>query len=822
MKQFSILGLLFFIFSSSNAQIVTTWQGPSTGGSWSDVANWNNGVPTSPTTEIIFDGSAASLSGGVITITDVTAQTNANFSFDKLTIKNAATVNLSGGGQIYWYFAVSITIEVGSRLNVGAATSSLFTVGGTLSTITNLDGILDLQGQGNSSNATSFEPCNLSFIFSGAVNIRGQLIMSGKNARFTPNASMPNFESGSVLDIKRDGGFVSKANYKNGSLIKIEGVINAAPSFTGSATYEGVIEWNSPGQLVGGSSAILLPSPTFNYIDSLVVNNTGSGSSLRLTTNPGNYYIKNIIMNNGKLEFSSPTGSGPYTEKVDTIIQNGGTLLGNAPGVSGFDNAFEPDTLNVTGKFIQNGGTFDFSNRTPNNTTGPNSSFVMQVAGDVKIGGAVKLSQATQAQNCALVFNGNSTQNFEITNTGVFSNKIKTVINNSSPVTGISAISNITLPDSLVFKKGYFFLNDFNLTNPLPVLPVANPFQTHAVTNGTGLFIQKNVSMSPVGIPIGATTTTVNPLIIGFISAGVADIGAKVDIGLIPSIGTPNTAVNRTWRLKPFAVLPANLGISFGYSNLSAGMGDGNSSFSYTANNEVGLHDGSNWQIISAPGGIAPAGANPYAISHIILNTLLAPNVTTPLVIGNVNSVTSVSNIINLQAIKNGNSALLKWDITEVTVTVSRFEIMRSADGRNFTSIGIAAVAGNQAYYSFADNSLLQGVNYYRIKMIDNNGRIKYSVIVAVINKEAGIILTALVPTIVNSQAVLFISSANTTSMQLNVTDMQGRVVKRISTTIYAGSNEVNLDCANLSAGTYQVTGYSQGEKVNMIRFIKK
>ena len=821
MKQFSIVGLLFFIFLFSNAQTVTTWQGPSTGGSWSDVANWDNGVPTSPTTEIVFDGSAASLSGGVITITDVTAQTNPNFSFDKLTVTNNAIVSLSGGGQIYWYFNISINVAAGSTINVGGTTGTLFVIGGVLSTGTNINGTLNLQGQGvGNTTRTAFEPTNVSFGSTAVATVRGSIILSGKVA--VVSLSTPaNFivESGATLNVTRDGGTVPNGNYKNGSLIKVQGVINTATSFV-SATYNGVVEWNCPGQLVKGASALLLPSSSFNSFDSLVINNTNIGT-VRLATNPSGYLVKNIIINAGTLEFGSPTGSGNYVCNADTIIQNGGSLIGNATGVPGFDNAFVPDTINIRGKFLQTAGVFDLSNRTPNNS-GPNASCIVRIAGDMTIGGTVKLSQAATAPDCAVEFNGVGNQFFSIAISGTYLNKIKTVINNTSPFSGINAGSNITLPDSLVFKKGYFFLNDFNLTNPLPVLPVANPFQTHAVTNGTGLFIQKNVSMSPVGIPIGATTTTVNPLIIGFTSAGVADIGAKVDIGLNPSIGSPNTAVNRTWRLKPFAALPANLGISFGFSNLGAGMGDGNSSFSYIANDEVGLHDGSSWQIISPPGGIAPAGTNPYAISHIILNTLLAPNVTTPLVIGNVNSVTTVSNIINLQAIKNGNSALLKWDITEVTVTVSRFEIMRSADGRNFTSIGIADVAGNNAYYSFADNSLLQGINYYRIKMIDNNGRIKYSVIVAVINKEAGIMLTALAPTIVNRQAVLFISSANTTSMQLNVTDMQGRVVKRISTTIYAGSNEVNLDCANLSAGTYQVTGYSQGEKVNMIRFIKK
>ena len=251
-------------------------------------------------------------------------------------------------------------------------------------------------------------------------------------------------------------------------------------------------------------------------------------------------------------------------------------------------------------------------------------------------------------------------------------------------------------------------------------------------------------------------------------------------------------------------------------------MGDGNPGFSYNANDEVGLHDGTNWQVISLPGGIAPAGTNPYAISHVILNSLLPPDIATPLVIGNLTSVLSVSNTINLTALKSGSSAVLKWNITELTATVSRFEILRSSDGRNFSAIGNATVQENELIYFFKDNSLMPGVNYYRIKMFENNGHFKYSVIVAVVNKETGMLLTSLLPTIVNSHAALFISSASKTSIQLNVTDVQGRIVKRVSTTVDPGNNEINIDCSNLAAGTYQIRGYGKGEKTNLIRFVKK
>jgi hypothetical protein len=455
----TLLTLSFCTFS----QIVTTWQGPSTGGSWSDAANWDNGVPVAATTDIIFDGSLASLTGGFISITDV-VQTNPNFSYNRLRVINNATVNLSGNANTYFYFYYSIDIDTGCRVNIGGTGTKLFEIGGQFSTISTINGILDLQGQGNSSNPANFVPTNTTFGSTGRCTVNGKIILSGLNAKFTPNAITPVFEAGSELGIKRDGGFIPKANFKNGSLIHVEGATGSVPQFSSGSTFEGEIRWNCPQQTAGGSSAIVLPSASFSYYDSLVIISTGT-KSIRLATSPSNYYVKNLVVNGGTVELSSPGGSGIYNQRFDALTQNGGTIIGNAPGVAGFDNAYNPDTLTISGNFIQNGGIFDFSTRTPVNTS-PNASFVLQVGGDVSIGGTVRLSQPNFAPNCSLIFNGQVEQRFNIPTGGRLTGTIPMVINNTSSDAGVSLQSNVTLPDALIFRSGYVFLNNFDLTIP--------------------------------------------------------------------------------------------------------------------------------------------------------------------------------------------------------------------------------------------------------------------------------------------------------------------------------------------------------------------
>jgi hypothetical protein len=323
-----------------------------------------------------------------------------------------------------------------------------------------------------------------------------------------------------------------------------------------------------------------------------------------------------------------------------------------------------------------------------------------------------------------------------------------------------------------------------------------------------------------VGIPIGASTTTVNPIALGFVANDSLDIAAKVELGINPVIAFPDRAVNRTWQIKPLGTVPSPLTVAFGYSNLTPLPGDGNINFSYSANDEVGLYAAGNWQVISLPGGIAPAGTNPYVITQAIPNTLLQANVSTPLVVSNVSGVIPVANLINLTVSKSGNAALLKWDVAELTENITRFEILKSTDARNFVSMGNVVAQNLLFNYSFTDNNLQPGVNYYRIKMFNASGRFTYSVVVAVVNKATGVVISSFAPTVVNSNATMMISSAVKASVTLNVTDMLGRVVMKNVSVLNEGSNQLNIDCSKLQPGTYQITGYSNGIQTTIVRFV--
>lgn len=77
------------------------------------------------------------------------------------------------------------------------------------------------------------------------------------------------------------------------------------------------------------------------------------------------------------------------------------------------------------------------------------------------------------------------------------------------------------------------------------------------------------------------------------------------------------------------------------------------------------------------------------------------------------------------EVMKNGANVDVTWQ-TSSEQNSSKFIVERSADGYNFISIGEVKAQGNSSQlhsYLLKDNSPLQGINHYRLKQVDIDGR---------------------------------------------------------------------------------------------------
>ena len=82
----------------------------------------------------------------------------------------------------------------------------------------------------------------------------------------------------------------------------------------------------------------------------------------------------------------------------------------------------------------------------------------------------------------------------------------------------------------------------------------------------------------------------------------------------------------------------------------------------------------------------------------------------------------------NFTLSKVNKTALVKWS-TATEINSKNFEVQRSIDGRSFVTISTVAAKGAASEYSFVDEKPFAGVNYYRLKQVDNDGKFAISAI---------------------------------------------------------------------------------------------
>lgn len=142
----------------------------------------------------------------------------------------------------------------------------------------------------------------------------------------------------------------------------------------------------------------------------------------------------------------------------------------------------------------------------------------------------------------------------------------------------------------------------------------------------------------------------------------------------------------------------------------------------------------------------------------------------------------------------SGSAAELNWSTLQQENT-DYFQIEYSLDGKNFKTIGSLDAAGNSASenkYQFIHKTPAAGTsNYYRIKLIDLDGKTSYSLI-KVIKLKNGDAIVRMQSNTVSDQLYLTSTQGN---LQLMIADMSGRVfynkpvasgVQIINTAVYA------------------------------------
>ncbi len=162
----------------------------------------------------------------------------------------------------------------------------------------------------------------------------------------------------------------------------------------------------------------------------------------------------------------------------------------------------------------------------------------------------------------------------------------------------------------------------------------------------------------------------------------------------------------------------------------------------------------------------------------------------------------------------------LDWQVAE-QVNSSHFEVERMGADRQKIILGTVPVEEEAgSIYRWTDTNPLPGQNYYRLKMVDNDGSFSYSKIVSVRHDPGKLLLKVYPNPAVNKvSADLFMPAPAGGYADLQVYNMTGLMVFEKREMTSYGVNSISLDTKGLSPGMY-ILKVRHGDSSDDARFV--
>jgi hypothetical protein len=159
----------------------------------------------------------------------------------------------------------------------------------------------------------------------------------------------------------------------------------------------------------------------------------------------------------------------------------------------------------------------------------------------------------------------------------------------------------------------------------------------------------------------------------------------------------------------------------------------------------------------------------------------------------------------------------LTWN-TEREINTKYFTVEKSFDQATFIPItNITASGSSQEHnYQYTDRSSLTGIIYYRLKMVDADGRFTYSKIIAISAPLNNAIIVF--PNPVKDKLFIRLSGIADPT-EISIADARGTVIKHLQ--LRAGAFEASVSTARLPAGVYSVS-IQAGKLKSTQQFIKQ
>lgn len=151
-----------------------------------------------------------------------------------------------------------------------------------------------------------------------------------------------------------------------------------------------------------------------------------------------------------------------------------------------------------------------------------------------------------------------------------------------------------------------------------------------------------------------------------------------------------------------------------------------------------------------------------------------------------------------------------QWQ-TENEINTREFAIEKSADGVAFSSIGVKAAAGSgNNLYTYNDCSVAPGKQFYRLKMLDNDGRFSYSPVIKIENNQS--LLLSISPNPAKDVLVISSGDASLLNTRVRIMSADGKLMMQP----FISQLPYSFNIKTLPPGVYFLQ-FSNGKSLKML-----
>lgn len=157
--------------------------------------------------------------------------------------------------------------------------------------------------------------------------------------------------------------------------------------------------------------------------------------------------------------------------------------------------------------------------------------------------------------------------------------------------------------------------------------------------------------------------------------------------------------------------------------------------------------------------------------------------------------------------IVDGYKVAIDWQTTS-EANSKEFVVEKSDDNNSFYEVSRVAAAGNSANersYGITDAkpSFFNQPVYYRLKLVDLDGKFRYSKTIQVVLASKAIYLYSLSPNPARDYVTVGIASNKAVTAEVSLVSLSGSLVQRQTIPLQKGSNNYRLSTASLPHGLY-------------------